>query len=154
MEKKMSDFIKFIHCSDVHLGANPFGIEERFEDMGNALKQVFEFAVKENVDFVLISGDFFHNKQLTPKVLEQAIDLLEILKQNKIPVFLTEGNHDMETYINTYGWLQFLSAKKYIKLLKPIKEESSEQILKMWDGKIGSIYELEDVYIMGLGYPR
>ena len=148
----MKNNIKFVHCSDIHLGANPFGIEERFEDMGNALKQVFQFAIDEKVDFVLIAGDFFHNKQLEPKTLEQAINLLEILKKENILVFLTEGNHDMPNYATTYGWLQFLSSKGYIHLLKPIKNEE-KKYLQEWNGNVGSYYELEDTIIVGLGYP-
>lgn len=148
----MKKEIKFIHCSDIHLGANPFNIEERFEDMGNALKQVFNFAIKEKVDFILIAGDFFHNKQLEPKTLEQAIDILDIVKKEDIPVFLTEGNHDMPNYSTTYGWLQFLSSKGYIYLLKPIKDHTQKYI-RSWDGKIGSYIETDQAYIVGLGYP-
>ena len=69
----MKDSIKFVHCADIHLGANPFEIEERFEDMGKALEQVCEFALEEKVDFMVIAGDFFHNKAINPKTLEQAI---------------------------------------------------------------------------------
>lgn len=148
----MKKEIKFVHCSDIHLGANPFNIEERFEDMGNALKQVFTFAIKEKVDFILIAGDFFHNKQLEPKTLEQAIDILDMVKKENIPVFLTEGNHDMPNYSTTYGWLQFLSSKGYIYLLKPIKDHTQKYI-RPWDGKIGSFMETEHAYIVGLGYP-
>lgn len=148
----MKGNIKFVHCADIHLGANPFGIEERFEDMGKALEQVCDFAVKEMVDFVLIAGDFFHNKVLNPKTLEQAIISLEKLKVVGIPVFLTEGNHDMETYSNVYSWLQFLSTRNYIKLLRQNKNKE-ENILKIWDGQEGSIYKTDEVNIIGLGYP-
>ena len=147
----MKKEIKFVHCADIHLGANPFEIEERFEDMGKALEQVCEFAIMEKVEFVIISGDFFHNKVLNPRTLEQAMDALEKLKKSKIPVFLTEGNHDMETYSNIYSWLQFLSSRSYIHLLRPNK--SKEEILKIWDGQEGSIYRTEEVDIIGLGYP-
>lgn len=148
----MKKNIKFIHCADIHLGANPFEIEERFEDMGKALEQVCDFAITEKVDFFIVAGDFFHNKVLTPKTLEQAIYSLEKLKSANIPVFLTEGNHDMETYSNIYSWLQFLSSKKYIYLLRPNKNKD-ENILKLWDGKEGTIYKTDNVNIIGLGYP-
>lgn len=148
----MKDSIKFVHCADIHLGANPFEIEERFEDMGKALEQVCNFAIEEKVDFILIAGDFFHNKVLTPKTLEQAITILDKVKMANIPVFLTEGNHDMETYSNVYSWLQFLSSRNYIYLLRANKYKE-DNILKIWDGKDGSIYETEQVNIIGLGYP-
>ena len=37
----MEKDIKFVHCADIHLGANPFEIEERFEDMGKAFFVIF-----------------------------------------------------------------------------------------------------------------
>lgn len=148
----MKNTVKFIHCADIHLGANPFEIEERFKDMGKALEQVCNFALEEKVDFVLIAGDFFHNKVLTPKTLEQAITILEKLKSANIPVFLIEGNHDMETYSNVYSWLQFLSSRNYVHLLRTNKNKE-DNILKIWDGKEGSIYKTENANILGLGYP-
>ena len=57
--------VKFVHCADIHLGANPFEIEERFEDMGKAFSQVCKFAIKEKVDFVFII------KQLTLELLSK-----------------------------------------------------------------------------------
>ena len=36
------DKIRFLHCSDIHLGANPYCIKERFEDMGNVFEYVGE----------------------------------------------------------------------------------------------------------------
>ena len=144
--------MKFIHCADIHLGANLFEIEERFEDMGKAFEQVCDFALTEKVEFIIIAGDFFHNKVLNPKTLEQAIYSLEKLKNANIPVFLTEGNHDMETYSNVYSWLQFLSSRGYIKLLRPNKKKEGK-ILTTWDGKEGSIYHADNVDIIGLGYP-
>ena len=152
IEVMMENNIKFIHCADIHLGANPFEIEERFEDMGKAFEQVCDFAVMEKVDFVLIAGDFFHSKVLNPRTLEQAINSLEKLKNENIPVFLTEGNHDMETYSNVYSWLQFLSSKGYIYLLRANKLRD-EKLLSFWNGKEGSIFQTEKVDIVGLGYP-
>lgn len=150
----MKEKIKFIHCADIHLGANPFEIEERFDDMGKALDQVCNFAVDNQVDFVIIAGDFFHNKALNAKTLEQAINSLEKLKNANIPVFLTEGNHDMETYSNVYSWLQFLSSRNYIYLLRPNKIKN-ENLIKMWDEekKEGTVFETQNCYIIGLGYP-
>ena len=142
--------VKFVHCADIHLGANPFEIEERFEDMGKAFSQVCKFAIKEKVDFVLIAGDFFHNKTVNPRTLEQALEELEKLKKANIPVFLTEGNHDMSSYTHVYSWLQFLSSRKDIILLKTVK---NDKLLNFWNGKEGAIYEHNKAYIIGLGYP-
>ncbi len=151
----MSGRIKFIHCSDIHLGANPYGVDERFEDMGKAFMQVVDLAIIEKVDFVIIAGDFFHVKNLNAKTLEQAVDLLTPLKENSIPVYMTEGNHDMATYTNTYSWLDFLSKKEYIHLLKPTELEDGNVGLATFDHntKVGSIIERADCYIVGLGYP-
>ena len=58
----------------------------------------------------------------------------------------------METYSNIYSWLQFLSARKYIYLLRPNKKKD-EPLLSMWNGIQGSIYQTDEVDIIGLGYP-
>ena len=47
----MKDKIRFIHCADVHLGANPYGIKERFNDMGNVFKEVIDFDERKDEDF-------------------------------------------------------------------------------------------------------
>ena len=130
----MKDKIRFIHCSDIHLGANPYGIKLRFEDMGKVFKEVVNYALSIDIDFFLIAGDLFDKKNLNAETLNQAIMILKPLIENEIPIYVTEGNHDMSIYGNNYSWLTFLSDKKYIKLLKPLSDEAEKSDrLIVWD---------------------
>ena len=130
----MKDKIRFIHCSDIHLGANPYGIKTRFEDMARVFKQVVKYAEESNIDFFIIAGDLFDKKNLNAETLNQAIEVLKPLNDKNIPIYVTEGNHDMATYVNTYSWLSFMSSKGYIKLLNPVTNESEkEEELVVWN---------------------
>lgn len=153
--------IRFIHCSDLHLGANPYQIQDRLNDMGLVFKEVIEYAIDNKVDFVLIPGDLFDKKILNAKTLNQAIDIIKPLNENNIPIYVTEGNHDKATYNNDYSWLDFMNEKGYITFLNPIKKIDSEDeslMLKEYidedkENNNGSYIIKDDYIIYGLGYP-
>lgn len=88
--------MRFVHLSDTHLGWRQYGKTERFIDWGKATKCVFEYAVKNNVDFVIHSGDFFNSYRLDQDAFLQSIELLQILKDKNIPFFVIDGNHDFQ----------------------------------------------------------
>ncbi|MCP4714188.1 MAG: exonuclease SbcCD subunit D [Deltaproteobacteria bacterium] len=91
--------MKFLHCSDIHLGRRPVGgvgdfSRKRYDDYFSAFAWVIETAITQNVDLVIISGDLFDRKELIPEVLERTETLLARLRDKAVPVLLTEGNHD------------------------------------------------------------
>ena len=51
--------MKFIHVADTHLGKTEFKLKEREEDFYRSFKQVIDFAIEKDVDFVIHSGDLF-----------------------------------------------------------------------------------------------
>ena len=87
--------MRFIHLGDTHLGKFDRGKRERFRDNGIAFLQVVEYAIDQGVDFVLHSGDLFDTHRPDADTILQAILVLTKLKENGIPFFVTEGNHDM-----------------------------------------------------------
>ena len=151
----MKDKIRFIHLSDTHLGANPYQIKDRFDDMGNAFREVVSYVMqnKNKIDFVLIGGDLFDKKSINANVLDQCTEILKPLNDIKMPIYVTQGNHDMATYSNNFSWLDYLNKKNVITLLNPVKDEKGDVTLKEYD-KYGSYYIDEDlgVIIYGLGY--
>ena len=45
--------MKFSHISDTHLGLVQYGLEEREQDIYDALKQAVKKSIEEKVDFVI-----------------------------------------------------------------------------------------------------
>lgn len=94
--------MKFIHTADLHLDS-PF---KRLNDLPQAIfnkikessfrsfERIISYAIKEKVDFVLISGDLFddENRSLTSQVYVR--NQFERLQSHGIQVYMIHGNHD------------------------------------------------------------
>jgi DNA repair protein SbcD/Mre11 len=84
--------IKFAHLADTHIGS------WRDEKMRVLSIQAFEQAVimilQENVDFVLISGDFFDTSIPPIDKIKSAVTQLKRLKEQDIPIYMISGSHD------------------------------------------------------------
>ena len=84
--------IKFAHISDVHLGA---WRNERMNKLGyKAFEEVVNNIIKENVDFVIISGDLYDVSNPNVEVIDLATKELKKLKDLEIPVYGIMGSHD------------------------------------------------------------
>lgn len=84
----------FIHTADLHLGTMQYGLEERRKDFSEAFSHVVDAALKSEVDFFIIAGDFFDNPRPSSATLTLAISELKRLKEQKIPVLAVNGSHD------------------------------------------------------------
>ena len=66
---------RFVHASDFHLEMPPFGVSEVPEHLGDlflesvyrAAERVFETALAEDVDFLILSGDILHCQHTGPR---------------------------------------------------------------------------------------
>jgi DNA repair protein SbcD/Mre11 len=133
---------RFLHLADVHLGYSKYDSSERTLDFFRAFQDALDrYAIEEQVDFVLIAGDLFEQRQILPAVLNQAQICLEKLAAANIPVLAIEGNHDYEPYGSATSWLRYLSGWGKLILLKPENEEA----LEPWDfdRKRGSYIDLD-----------
>jgi len=93
--------ITFIHTADIHFGMENYGridpktgIHTRLLDFKKALDTCVDYAIDQNVDFFLFSGDAYkthHPSQTQQKLLMQCF--LRLF-QAKIPVVIIVGNHD------------------------------------------------------------
>ena len=150
--------MKFLHCSDLHLGRKPVGSifstysKERYEDYFRAFDFIVDKAVEAKVDAFLISGDLFDRKELSPDVLENAEKILKKLEDNDIPVLCIEGNHDRTVKAGEKSWLEYLSQEGLLFLLAPNVSESGEISYPQWDGEKGSWVEIKGVRFYGVGY--
>ncbi|WP_416149170.1 metallophosphoesterase family protein [Salipaludibacillus sp. HK11] len=94
--------IRFIHCADIHLGrtfqtstdmSDRF-IQEAVRSTYDSFEKIVKEAISKNVDFILISGDVYDQKQRSIRgqwfIKKQAEKLLKY----NIQVFMIHGNHD------------------------------------------------------------
>lgn len=138
--------VKFLHCGDLHLGCKPNHLEERYNDFFDSFKELIDNAIEKECKYILISGDLFHLKVINSKTLLDVTNLLEYAIKNDIKIITIEGNHDKAFYVDEESWLNYLSKKNYIILLKH----------NIVDGKLvidhNSIYEDDNIRVIGIGY--
>jgi DNA repair protein SbcD/Mre11 len=92
--------IKFIHFSDSHIGVDTIGpldpetrISSRVLDYLDSMDAIIDFAVEEDVDIALFTGDAFHVGNPNPIYLvEFSKRIIRLMKQ--CPTILLVGNHD------------------------------------------------------------
>lgn len=139
----------FLHLADVHLGFDKYNSKDRTQDFFRALDDALaQYAIAPKVDFVLIAGDLFEDRQVMPAILNQAQVCLASLKAAGIPVFAIEGNHDYRPYGTRTSWLRYLADWDHLIFLEP---DEDGQLLP-WDPetKSGGYFDLDcDVRIIG-----
>jgi DNA repair protein SbcD/Mre11 len=118
--------MKFLHLSDVHLGCTRYQLAESPRDFFEAWMDVLRrHAIEKQVDFVLMCGDFFHKRSIPPETMNYAVEGLQLLKDNGIPVVAIEGNHDQKHTDSEYSWLRSLANWGLLYLLEPVSGEGS-----------------------------
>ncbi|MBI2208163.1 exonuclease SbcCD subunit D [Candidatus Woesearchaeota archaeon] len=84
--------MKFAHLADCHIGS---WREPKLKDTSTlAFSKATDKCVKENVDFILISGDLFNTSFPRLDNLKTAVNSLKKLKDKGIPVYIIPGSHD------------------------------------------------------------
>jgi len=94
--------INLIHVSDIHFGSgeshgrlNPAtGLNVRFEDFVAALVKVVDYAIGQNCDIFLFSGDAYRNASPEPIYQKMFAGQLKRLSDAGITTILVVGNHD------------------------------------------------------------
>ena len=68
---------KFLHIADIHLGISRyrrFGTVDRTRDFFEAWSDCLQrYALGEEVDFVVIAGDFFDTRRVEPQAMDHAM---------------------------------------------------------------------------------
>lgn len=149
--------LRFIHTADLHLGKtyrNAPGEAERYEDFFRCLAAIVAEAVREAVDFVLISGDLFHIGQILPATFAHTIEALQPLKEAGIACIAIEGNHDWIHRRDNISWMEALSQMGYLRLLRPTRTAEGGYRFDPFDEESGTGGHLEigGLNIYGLGY--
>ncbi|SCS34941.1 metallophosphoesterase family protein [Staphylococcus caeli] len=94
--------VKFIHCADLHLDS-PFKsrsylsrsiLEDMQKSAYESFKKIVDLALKEEIDFMIISGDLFDQENRTLRAEVFLKEQFERLEREQIFVYLCHGNHD------------------------------------------------------------
>ena len=93
--------IRFIHLSDIHFGVENYGkidpktgIHSRLLDFKKSLDTCISYAIEENVDLVVFSGDAYKTSHPSPTQQKLLMNSFMRLYKSNIPVVITVGNHD------------------------------------------------------------
>ncbi|MBM3894240.1 exonuclease SbcCD subunit D [Candidatus Dependentiae bacterium] len=93
--------ISFVHTADIHFGVENYGridpstgIHSRLLDFKKSLQACVDYAIEQDVDFFMFSGDAY--KTAHPSPTQQKLFLQQFLRlyQHNIPVVIVVGNHD------------------------------------------------------------
>ncbi len=98
--------LKVLHFADLHLGVESYGridpstgLSTRLLDFCQALKQVVDFALENEVDLVLFCGDAYKNRNPSQTQQREFAKEIRRLAERGIRVFLLVGNHDLPSAI-------------------------------------------------------
>lgn len=147
--------MKFLHCADIHLGKTLGGNKERYRDFFSAFSRVINLAIDEKIDFMIMAGDLFQEGSIAPSTLADTMEILEPMKQAKIPIIAIEGNHDLFRRRKDESWLHFLSRRGYLKLLRPTmhaREGKIEFQPYNEENAVGGWIDINGFRICGIGY--
>lgn len=93
--------MKFAHISDTHLGQTQYREQEREDDMYYALKEAVDIVISDHVDFVILSGDLFHNPSPSGRAIVVFAKILKQLKNSDIKTYFVLGEHDISRVVET-----------------------------------------------------
>lgn len=141
--------MKLLHCSDIHLGKRPIGSigaysEKRYLDYFRAFDWIAQTAIERKIDLLLIAGDFFDKREISPDVLGRAEEVLRRLLNHGIFVAIIEGNHD-PVGGREDSWILYLESKGLVKRPYAVQKDDGG-----WDF---IPVRFSDIEIYGLGYP-
>lgn len=87
--------VRFLHTADLQLGMPFQWAGERADDLRRrreeCISRIAEVAREQDVDFVVVAGDFFDANTVDDRVVVRAC---ERLGEFEVPLFILPGNHD------------------------------------------------------------
>ncbi len=158
------DTVKFIHASDIHLGAAQYQNEDRSNDFIHAFKEILELAIVHHVDFILLGGDVFTSLEMLPGKLTKIVSILRDFKEftnNNILIIAIEGNHDIRKFSRGVrferrgqSWLKLLNSLGLIILLDADLNAPPEEIFKPYnfETKRGGKIQIKNIVVYGTHY--
>lgn len=92
----------FVQAADLHLEQPPYGLGEVPDDWRatlldapfQAAQRVFDIAIAEDADFLVLSGDVLHPLEAGPRALAFLLDQFQRLNKHEIAVYWAGGGVD------------------------------------------------------------
>lgn len=102
--------IRFIHAADTHLGSPLEAVGAESEQLQTQLRdatytafeRIIDLALAEAVDFILLAGDLYDQKNRSVRANGFLADQLDRLDEADIPAYIIYGNHDPVGDATTY----------------------------------------------------
>ena len=127
--------ISFLHLGDIHLGYKQYKLPERENDFCQAFFDICKKAIDKQVDFVLVAGDLFNYRSISPRSFNEATFVFKTLKEANIPVIAIEGNHDfkeVKSFTNNKGsWFESLAQSRLIYFLHGYAPDSNTEFKRL-----------------------
>jgi DNA repair exonuclease SbcCD nuclease subunit len=123
------------------LGYRQYGLKQRLKDWSRATQEIINYAIRNEVDFLLHSGDLFNSNLVDHTTLIHTIKILDPLKQAGIPFFVIDGNHDRRKGSQSDTANSVLQHLELVDYLSP-EGDNLENAIRQIDG----------TNIIGLGY--
>lgn len=95
--------MKWIHLSDIHFNDIKFINQDDKLEIENRInsttlrKELLDFIEKTEVDFIVITGDIFYQNNPSSELIDFCNKLKLICDRNDISIYMTPGNHDVNT---------------------------------------------------------
>ncbi|UHQ99212.1 DNA repair exonuclease (plasmid) [Natrinema zhouii] len=102
--------VRFLHTADLHLGSQlktqhrqaTESIKTLNSAIYTAIERLFDTAIDEDVDFVVIAGDLYDEDSRSVKANAFLKEQFDRLADRDIPAYVTYGNHDPVGSATTY----------------------------------------------------
>ena len=91
--KSFIEIMKFAHIADAHLGA--FSKNPKLKELNlKAFEIAIQKSIEEQVDFIIIAGDLFHNPIPDMEIVRRAVEILKNAVDRGIRIYAIYGSHD------------------------------------------------------------
>ena len=94
--------MRILHFADLHLGVETYGhidaatgLSTRQSDILSSLDRLIDYALNNEVDLVLFSGDAYKSREPSQTQQREFAKRINRISGSGIPIFLLIGNHDL-----------------------------------------------------------
>jgi len=164
LNSKQVNQTRFIHASDIHLGAGQYWSNVRADDFIRAFESILKLGIKHQVDFIILGGDVFTSLEMLPGKLTSVVNVIKWFREetdDSVPIIAIEGNHDIRKFSRGVrfekrgqSWLKFLAKLGLIILLDAEIDAPSDSMFLPYDFKKckGGKIQIKNIIIYGTRY--